>query len=143
MIRVFSVTESASRYEVQSLQQVQDLFLANPSVQNGIAFCDALIELSDFFDSLNLVMGKLPPMERCFYVAFVMMVKYYQEISGIDKERFVSTFASTKSLLPSKARVTCIELLLKNNLDCGFLIAAADPTSDQVLGNIKAEWENL
>jgi hypothetical protein len=128
---------------VQSLQQVQDLFLANTSVQNGIGFCDALIELSDFLDSLNLVIGKLPPIDRCFYVAFVMMVRYYKAVSATDKERFGSIFESTKSLLPSKARVVSVEAVLKNDLDPGFLIAAADPADDAVVDRILADWAKV
>jgi hypothetical protein len=142
MIRAFSVTESAARYEVQSLQQVQDLFMAYPTLQNGIAFCDALIEMSDFFDSLNLVVEKLPPVEQCFYVAFVMLAKYYRTLSNSDKERFVSAFGSTKAAL-GNARIASVELIVANNLDCGFMLAAVDPTDDAVIETIRGEWEKL
>jgi hypothetical protein len=140
MVRAFP-TESAHQFEVQALQQVQSVFLANPSVANAREFCSLLIDASESFDSLTLLLKSMAPHKQCFYTVFLIVQKYYDALPVADGERFNATFQATKNMLPSKARVLCLEAMMRRNRDYAFFLALADCDDEELLAKIKEKWD--
>jgi hypothetical protein len=122
--KAVEASESVHRFEVQELRQLADLFLLNPSADNGRRMARALIEASDLVDSVaGVLLGSLVGIEHGFVFVVQVANQYFNGAVEIEQERVVSLIGETEDITPNSRRLALIKMT-QRQVDLALLFAS-------------------
>jgi hypothetical protein len=127
--------------ETREFMKVHAVFTANPTVPNACRLAEMLIFVSEFFDSLAIVLGSLSVMECSFYLVCLIVCKYYSGVSQAERDKFdvaVQTFGRTFRI---RSRELCMKRIQEKKLDIAFCLALAETSDAKQLSHLEHEFE--
>ena len=133
MTRCSSATETAHKYKIQELQQLQNIFVVNPTRTNCLILTEVLIDNSEFLDSLNWILRKLTVIEGGFCFVFLVVWKYFTESTDGERERFAKTLKELTPIFPKKSRAVALSLIVERKFDDAFLVALTETDNEDVI----------
>lgn len=136
MIRCSSASETAHKYRIQELHQLQNIFVVNPTLRNYRNLTTMLIDNSEFLDSLSCILRKLTIIESGFSYVFLAAWKYFSDAAPGEQERFAKTFRELNTIFPKKSRSVALSLLVEKKFDEAFLVALTETDNEEEIANV-------
>jgi hypothetical protein len=130
---------SDARYQTQKVQRVQNLFITNQSLVGARIVAD-VFATAGFADSLSLLFGGLAVLASNFYLAFLIAYRYYRLVDDTRRSRFLTTLRAIAVAFPRKSREKSLFAVAHGLTDCGFLLAVAETSDQNVLDALQREF---
>jgi hypothetical protein len=129
--------EAPLHFEFLQIGQLTELFLANPTLDNGSVFSRILGDARPFLDSLDFMFSQLTAMTHGFITLLLMMHRYFKRSAAVEQGRFGQLLGALQTTPAS--RKAAIERMTEQRLDEAFWLALAETDDEEEIARIDAK----